>query len=457
MAVAAYSSKFKQNEHVDTMFFTGSGRHYGLSLPEGIYTLLVYADKDNNQLFHPSEIIGQREVTLNTIISPEKVISHVDIELTDTMSIVWAKNIPQPKMVAQKPSIFYPTGTIRTLDDPIFDEKIATLGMYDPASFMEYAPTMFYTLEEDLGYKIPIIFVHGIGGSSRAFKTIIEHIDRERYKPWFFYYPSGGNLSQFAEFFYKLFLSGTVFSHGKMPTIVIAHSMGGLIVREAINQYEGNANENKIQLFVSIASPFGGHPGAAAGEKNGPLVLPAWRDLSPNNAFIKELYRKPLPSFLNHQLFYAYNNPDKLKVGNNSDGVVPLFSQLHPQVQRQAHNQFGFNSGHVSILESEEMIKLLIDNVNEVKGSFPESQMNVLLKGGFDVPLSDTYSPATQHLIRTSGKFLVALANGGLSPNNPSQTHFVQAMQGQISVTTELESEFLLFIKEYPDIINSTH
>lgn len=56
---------------------------------------------------------------------------------------------------------------------------------YDPASFLENAPTMFYALEEDLEFKIPVVFFHGIGGSIRDFEPIVNQIDRERYKPWF--------------------------------------------------------------------------------------------------------------------------------------------------------------------------------------------------------------------------------------------------------------------------------
>ncbi len=44
-----------------------------------------------------------------------------------------------------------------------------------------------------------------------------------------------------------------------------------------------------------MSTPFGGYPSAAAGEKNSLLVLPSWRDLNPAGAFIKNLYRKPLP------------------------------------------------------------------------------------------------------------------------------------------------------------------
>ncbi len=38
----------------------------------------------------------------------------------------------------------------------------------------------------------------------------------------------------------------------------------------------------------------------------------------------------------------------------NSDGVVPLSSQLHPEAQEQANQTFGFDSGHVDILADEQ-------------------------------------------------------------------------------------------------------
>jgi pimeloyl-ACP methyl ester carboxylesterase len=129
--------------------------------------------------------------------------------------------------------------------------------MYDPASFFEQAPTTFYALEEDLGYKIPVVFVHGIAGSAREFEFFIGRLDRLRYKPWFFHYPSGGDLGRLAELFYQIFLSGEVYQSDGMPMIIVAHSMGGLVVREAINKYEGKASENQVHLFViCIETPY---------------------------------------------------------------------------------------------------------------------------------------------------------------------------------------------------------
>jgi len=454
MAVAAYSNKFKKNERVDTMFFKGVGTHYGLNLPEGVYTLLIYADINKDRVFHQSEIVGKRNIVLNTTNFPDRIVKHMDIEIVASSKVYWAEIIFMPEIVEVERSLYYPAGTIRSLDDPMFDEKIATMGMYDPASFLEYAQTMFYTLRENVAHKIPVVFVHGIGGSSRSFRAIIEQMDKERYQAWFFYYPSGGDLDQLADFFYNIFLSGTVIPMGDMPMIVVAHSMGGLIVREAFNKYRGTAKENKVELFVSIASPLGGHPAAASGEKNGLIVLPSWRDLNPTSRFIKKLYRKPLPSVINHQLFYAYNNSSTLKLGENSDGVVPLSSQLRPEAQKQSRNQFGFNSSHVGILEDEIMISHLLNNMAEVKNIFPDSHMKLLVHGGFDIKLSDDYNPVSRHLISYAGKYLVLLVKGIIQPINLQQERFVKAVQGAIIATSDVEKEFIQFMREYPELVS---
>jgi len=455
MAITAYSSKFKKNEQVDTMFFKGIGTHYGLNLPEGVYTLLVYADINKDQVFHQSEIVGKRELVVNTVNFPEKIIKNINIKVTDKLEIPWANAILMPEIVETKQPLYYPAGTIRSLDDPMFDEKIATMGMYDPASFFEHAQTMFYTLKEGEAHKIPVVFVHGIGGSSRSFKTIIEHMDKDRYQAWFFYYPSGGDLDQLADFFYNIFLSGNVIRIGKMPMIVVAHSMGGLVVREALNKYQGKESENKLELFVSIASPFGGHPSAASGEENGLIVLPAWKDLNPSSRFIKELYRKPLATRVNHQLFYAYNNSSTIKLGENTDGVVPLSSQLHAMAQKQSNNQFGFNNSHVDILKDQAMIKHLLNNMAEIKSIFPDSHMNFLVDGGFNVKLPESYSPVTKHLIGYAGKYLVLLVHGVIQPINEQQERYIQAVKGEIPATRDVEKEFILFMKQYPELVNS--
>ena len=451
MAIAAFSSKFRANERVDTMYFTGTGTHYGLNLPAGAYDLLVFVDYDGDGAFSQSEVVGKRQIELSKPSVPDKVLGQVDIRLTAPFTVGWVVPINVPDGRGPSESLFYPSGTIRNLNDPIFDSSFSTLGMYDPASFMERAPTMFYALEEDLGYKIPVVFVHGIGGSAREFENLVGQLDRNRYKPWFFYYPSGGDLDQLAELFYRIFLSGKVVHLGGMPTIIVAHSMGGLVVREAINKYEGKSGENQVHLLITMASPFGGHPAAAAGEEHGLIVLPSWLDLNPENPFIGNLYRNPLPDFVHHDLLYAYRNPDTIRMGENSDGVVPLSSQLHLQAQRQSDAQFGFNSTHTEILENEEVVAHILARIKTVENIFPRSHLNLLDLGGYDVALGEGYSPTMQYLIHAVGKYLMGLTNGTVIPFYPEQERFVEVANGEQAPHNEIEKGWLKFISEHPE------
>jgi pimeloyl-ACP methyl ester carboxylesterase len=254
-----------------------------------------------------------------------------------------------------------------------------------------------------------------------------------------------------AELFYRIFLSGKVVRLNGMPLIIVAHSMGGLVAREAINKYEGISGENQAHLLITMASPFGGHPAAAEGEEHGLIVLPSWRDLNPENQFIRDLYRKPIPDFVHHDLLYAYRNPDAFRVGENSDGVVSLASQLHPQAQRQSDEQFGFNSTHTEILDNDEVAAHVLARMETVKNIFPPSHLKLLALGGFDVALGKDYSPTMQYLIHAAGKYMMALTKRTIVPFYPEQERFVEVANGEQAPQNEIENAWLKFLSEYPE------
>jgi len=451
-AVAAYSSKFKANERVDTMYIGGVGDHYGLNLPEGRYDVLVFVDHDADGTVQASEVAAHRKIVVNLSSAPEKVLSQVDFHLMEPVTVDWVTPFELPGSQEHAESLFYPSGSLRNLDDPIFDGNMSTLGLYDPASFLEYAPTMFYALEEDLPYKVPVVFVHGIAGSAREFETLVGKLDLTRYKPWFFYYPSGGDLDQLAALFYEIYLSGKVVSLGETPLVVVAHSMGGLIVREAINKYRGKPYENHLRLLITIATPFGGHEKAASGEKHGLIVLPSWRDLNPDNPFINKLYRKPLPEETHHELVYAYRNESAIKLGENSDGVVALSSQLYPLAQQQSDEQFGFDSTHTDILRNRDAIAHIVSKIDTIKPIYPEPRLVLLNKGGYDVPLGEGYTPRAKYMVRNFGVYLMALTNGTILPFNPDEAYLLEVVNGDKPPQNEFQSAWLRFLEEYPEI-----
>jgi len=447
-SIAAFSNRFQEFELVDVMQGVRANTHYGLNLPPGEYQLLVFSDLDSNGHYEASEVVGERKVNIPAH-SKHTVVGGMDITLFEPTDKQLSVKLNAPASIPARStdeaeSLFYPTGTIRDMFDPIFDRDVAMMGLYHPAAFLEKARTMFYALEEDVSYKIPVIFVHGIGGTPIEFKRIVEKVDRTRFKPWFFYYPSGSDLDQIALFFQNLFLSGNVIPvDEKLPIIVVAHSMGGLVVKEALNLQK--TPKNRI-LFLSMASPFDGHPGAAKGQQMAPMVLPAWRDLNPDGKFIKNLYRKPAHPLVEHRLIYAYKNPKMAKFGENSDGVVQLSSQLRPAAQKQAFAQIGFDSSHTKILAHEEAIDYLIDQISRAKTGLPPEHYSYLLAGGFVVNEKLNYSEKQKHSLRYFGAYMRALAENKIKPLNSYQERFLLAIRGERKPIDHVDKAWNKFI-----------
>ncbi|WP_051303596.1 hypothetical protein [Psychromonas aquimarina] len=435
-AAVAYPDKFAAHQYADSMFFKAGASHYGLHLPEGRYTIVIYADINGDGHLSQSEAVGQRKIILSKTSFQKQVQTHVDIHLT----AAYAAEYPLSIMVPEIPeSLFFPAGSIRSLDDLIFEQEIATLGIYNPAAFMDIASGLFYALEEESIYKIPVIFVHGTGETAKTFAHIISHLDRDRYQPWFFYYPSGVYLEQLAALFYKIYLSGTIIAKGDTPLIVVAHRAGAVIVRQAVNHYQNRTLENKVKLVVTINDPLADDPLLNRGEKSAMSLLSAWDNLHRDPDLLKNIYQKPLPEFVSEQVFYELP-------AQNTDSLL----------NRSVYTQrFAFNSGYTPLIENEEMITSLMRSLNQVKNPYPQAHIQHLARGGYDVNLSSQYDPFTQYIIHSMGKYIIALAHGIIEPNNPDQVHFVRVVKGEETAASIVEMGLIKFMREYSEIIDA--
>lgn len=450
VAVAAISDALTPGEVVDVNHGSRADSYYSLNLPDGTYRLVVLTDRNADGFYDETEVTTSRDLTLNPVEYPDRVRGDVDIVANETRPAPVAKpfRIAVQKTTLPTQSLFFPQGTIRTLDDPIFSPAMAQLGLYEPAAFLERAPMTFYALEED-SYRIPVVFVHGIGGSARDFDAMVAQLDRTRFKPWFFHYASGDDLAQISELFYRIFLSGKLIPLGRMPLVVVAHSMGGVVVREALNRCKGKPPENHVGCFVTIASPLGGHPSARNIAK-APLVIPSWRDLNPDSSFIKNLHRRPLPRDLSYHLFYSYGDDHTVKIGEASDGVVPLSSQLTPAAQAEATAQFGFNATHTGVLKDPAAIQRVLAAISAVQSPIPADHIREMQRGGYDLPLGKDFTSREAYYVRNLGYYLDALVEGRLQPFDPSQVHFIQACRGEKRPTDEVEFAWRKLNEKFP-------
>jgi hypothetical protein len=365
--IAAYSDDFSENELVDCQLLAWFDNSYYLYLPEGRFSILVFADLDNDSVFEQDELVGKyggREGL--TVKPPDKyqggILEGIDIHISFENPGSWES----PVRIKAPGKESY----VKTLDNPIFSHEIAELGVYSTPDFLKEANQIIYSDEPWDKDRIPIIFVHGVGGTPKEWKYFAEGIDRKIYQPWFLYYPSGQSLKKTSEAFYRFFLC---YDLDKVKKLVItAHSMGGLVVRSAINRYKPHPN-NDI-LFITFATPFGGSEAAQSAVENAPVVVPCWKDIASRSKFIEELFQKRLPSDIEFHLFFAHRDDAIIKIGKNRDGTISLVSQLDKRAQKEADRVYGYDENHVSILSSSEALA----KYNEILAVFAKRKKETL-------------------------------------------------------------------------------
>ena len=247
-------------------------------------------------------------------------------------------------------------GDIADLDDPRFSAVRGEQGLWQPASFPRETGVGIYFLEPYDPGRIPVLFVYGAAGSPQDWRVFFGALDRTRYQPWFFLYPTGRRLDEVA-----VVLNNSVEllqSHfGFTRLHVVAHSMGGLVSRSFLVKNVLEDGNHYVTRFVSISTPWAGHEAAAMGVKLSPAVVPSWRDLAKGSDFQKAIQSRRLKGQVDHLLLYGTQRSRSLVLPHENDGTVSVASQLAPAAKADAVETIGFDTDHVGILSRTDVIR----------------------------------------------------------------------------------------------------
>lgn len=249
------------------------------------------------------------------------------------------------------------TGEVAKLDDPRFAHDTARDALWRPFDFIVKSYAGVYFLERDDPGKTPVLFVHGMEGTPLSFDFLAKNLDRERFEPWFYYYPTGVHLTHAADH-----LAQTVaklearYPHDRL--IVVAHSMGGLVSRAFIQRHARSGSRTRIPLFVTISTPWNGHAAAELGVSYSPAVVQVWRDMAPGSTFLRELFESPLPAGTAHHLLFTFSRKSA-SFGPSDDQAVTVASQMRPAAQEESARLHGFDDSHIGILLNREVSTLL--------------------------------------------------------------------------------------------------
>jgi uncharacterized alpha/beta hydrolase family protein len=360
MVITAISHKYGKQEIVSSYYISGEG-YFSLYLPEGIYSIVILADLNKDSLFNTQECIGYYKddsyFTVNPKFARSGIISGLQL-LANPLRPFSLNNPIQlhyPLSFNAEPTHNSPPGSIRQLSDTLFSPLMSEIGIYKPDKFLALSGIYFYALKEADANKIPLIMIHGYGGSPRDFEHIVKSIDTSTFSLWFFYYPSGQSLEKTAAIFYEIFLSNRIIHYKPQGITILAHSMGGLVARRALNILSQSNTRIPSIEYISLSSPYGGNEEADEGLRVAPVTIESWKELASKSDFIKKLNEDKLDKKIHFHLIFGYKMESN--ESESSDGSIVLKSQLHYPAQKIASTFTGFNETHRSILSSTDVFE----------------------------------------------------------------------------------------------------
>jgi len=341
---------FKNYKLIDFSSHTTLSKEYEFNLVKGTY--LLYACQE-------LEVLRDEKYAYEYFSKPIVIDSFMrkgfDIKLNTYPTITKKNN----SLISSKNeiSLFSKIGSISntTLSNPIFKRNNSRVGLWNPKEFFLTIGGGLYLLDDYTEKKEIVLFVHGMNGTPRDFKTIIDNIDQEKYLPIVYFYATGMNLNYVVD--------GLKHSFDKLKELysinninIVAHSMGGLVSRAFINEY---SEKLRIDKFITIATPWNGQKYAKLGGAMAKSMAQSFGNMIPHSAFIDNNQNIEFPNYLKHYLLFGYKGKRSMVLDYSNDGVISLSSQLYNKAEKKAFMIYGFNESHVSILNSSEPVNFI--------------------------------------------------------------------------------------------------
>jgi len=250
------------------------------------------------------------------------------------------------------------------LDDAKFGPQAGRRGLWEPMNFLNDGLAGIYFLEAYDPDRIPVLFVHGLAGYPQEFTALIADLDRERFQPWFYFYPSGYGLDGISTHL-RVLLSRVQVENDFDELAIVAHSMGGLVSLGAILKYQEETNRRDIRLFVSISTPWGGDAKAKNADE-ARIELPlSFSDMNPSSEYLRWVFwedeGKTEPNELatetDFHMIFGYRMTTSGSVAN--DGMVGISSQARAEARDRALSRWPYDYDHREILSAPEVVSRL--------------------------------------------------------------------------------------------------
>jgi alpha-beta hydrolase superfamily lysophospholipase len=230
------------------------------------YDLLFFTDANGDGNYVTDEVVGRTPADSPIVVDASAAADGVAV-LAPEIAIDLERPTAAPVAVRLKVNL--QPSVVQSVDDPIFSPELGELGVYQPSRFLARTQRWLFSVGAPDFSRPQVVLVHGIDGTPRDFGRLVSQIDATRYSVWLFYYPSGLSLDQL----------GNALAHAVRRLVdgsgapdvrlaIVAHSMGGLVGRRAVNQLCREGRPSFLKMYAVLRHALrrrrgGGGRGAA--------------------------------------------------------------------------------------------------------------------------------------------------------------------------------------------------
>ena len=352
----------ENNGEVESVRTVSYGEPVYALLPLGDYYAVAFEDSSGDFVYQHGEPAARIEDPIISWFSDLDIDDRIDFPSLPAQSIELRTHTILPdaldlSLEAMRSMTNMANNFLRvvTWEDPIFSAENIQLGMWRPQAFHKQIGFGLYLLEDFDPAKNVIVLVHGINDSPRVFRELSEAIPDD-YQLLLFHYPSSSSL-EYTSYALSEALDELVQRYDIAQLDVLAHSMGGLVSKGMIYQASPDIREH-LRLFISIASPFGGHAAAASGTKWAPVVAPVWWAMAPNSSYLQAIDSLDFSNGPRHHLFYTYSH-ERGGERQEDDTVVSVESQLIESARANALAIYPMADSHVGVMKNECTLRMV--------------------------------------------------------------------------------------------------
>ncbi|MGI9283797.1 MAG: esterase/lipase family protein [Pseudomonadales bacterium] len=350
------------------------GETFYFLVPDANYTLFAFADDNHDFIYQPGEPAVRVENPLINRLKDFESKSRVEYEAMVEQKFLLSSSVVLDQQLdfsvealrERSNVVANFLGVVDWGDDRFSDANIRR-GMWEPSAFQDQVGYGLYSLKEFDPSQKSILLVHGINGSPRDFRALVEQLPLG-YQALLFHYPSGFSLEHSAYMLTDA-LEELLRRYDIPDLDVIAHSMGGLVSQGMLYQLEEGLRM-RIENFITLATPFAGHAAAGLGIKWAPTVAPVWWAMAPNSRYLQKISTVDLSSGPNHHLIFSFSR----QAGGDSkgdDGVVSVKSQLAYPAQRNVTGMYGIADDHNGVIGNACTVALLEDILADGSSKVP--------------------------------------------------------------------------------------